>query len=137
MTVGGRTETHLYSPRDCGACVRSRWLYDRTAAVPPKHAEPFHLRTRLQPRRFASNARLNPLAEAQASNSRAAALYLSLYPSHRIVFPSNETRLELAAAWSRNRRRSTREAWERGGLDQVVPSVSGGDNGGSRHSGAT
>ncbi|PVH91655.1 hypothetical protein DM02DRAFT_620394 [Periconia macrospinosa] len=59
---------------------------------------------RLQRRRFASSARLNPLAEAQASISRTAALYLSLYPSHHIVFPFNEPRLELAAAWSRNRR---------------------------------
>lgn len=69
---------------------------------------------------------MNPLAEAQASNSRAAALYLSFYPSHYFVFPSNEPRLELVAAWSRNRRRSTREAWERGRLDQAVSSISGG-----------
>ncbi|KAK7178072.1 hypothetical protein PSPO01_15872 [Paraphaeosphaeria sporulosa] len=46
---------------------------------------------RLQRRRFASSARLNLLAEAHASISRAAALYLILYPSHHIVFPSNET----------------------------------------------
>ncbi|KAF1963888.1 hypothetical protein BU23DRAFT_562405, partial [Bimuria novae-zelandiae CBS 107.79] len=77
--------------------MESHWSFDRTTAVSPKHAEPLH-------RRFASNARLNPHAEAQALISRPAALYLSLYPSHHIVFPFNEPRLALAAAWSRNRR---------------------------------
>ena len=72
--------------------------------------EPFHLRMRLQRRRFASSARLNLLAEAQASISRPATLYLSLYPSHHIVSPFNEPRLELVAAWPRNRRWWTREA---------------------------
>jgi hypothetical protein len=46
---------------------------------------------RLQRQRFASNARLNPLAEAQASISRPAVLHLSLYTSHHIVFPFNES----------------------------------------------
>ncbi|KAF2678333.1 hypothetical protein K458DRAFT_140691 [Lentithecium fluviatile CBS 122367] len=104
MTVGGRTKAHLHDPKDCGAHGKSRWSFDRTTAISPKHEEPFHLRMRLQRRRFASNARLNPLAEAQASISRPAALYLGLYPSRHIVFPFNEPRPELAAAWSRNRR---------------------------------
>jgi hypothetical protein len=134
-TLRGRTEAPLHAPNDCSTRARGRLLIDHTTAVSPKHAGPFRLRLRSQRRRFASNARLNPPAEAQASNSRAAALYLSLYPSYHIVFPSNEPRLELAAAWSWNWRRSTREVWERGGLDQVVPTVSGGD-GGSRRSGA-
>ena len=34
---------HLYDTDDCSAYVRSRWLLDRTTAVSPKHAEPFHV----------------------------------------------------------------------------------------------
>jgi hypothetical protein len=52
--------------------------------------EPFHLRMRLQRRRYANSARLNPLAKAQASISRLTTLHLGLYPSHHIVFPFNE-----------------------------------------------
>jgi hypothetical protein len=94
-TLRGRTEAPLDGPKDFSAHVRSRWSFDRTTAVSPKHAEPFRLRMRLQRRRFASSARLNPFAEAQASIARAAALYLILYPPHHIVFPFNEPRLEL------------------------------------------
>ena len=65
---------------------------------------------RLQRRRFASSAQSNPLAKAQASISRLVALYFILHPSHHIVFPFNEPKLELVAAWSRNRRRWPREA---------------------------
>ncbi|OAF98753.1 uncharacterized protein CC84DRAFT_1210623 [Paraphaeosphaeria sporulosa] len=79
----GRTGAPLYGPRDCSAHVKSRWSFGRTTAVSPKYM-------RLQRRRFASSARLNPRAEVQASISRAAALYLSLYPSYHIVFPFNE-----------------------------------------------
>jgi hypothetical protein len=41
-------------------------------------------------RRFASNARLNPLAEAQASIFRPTALYSILHSSYHSVFPFNE-----------------------------------------------
>ncbi|KAF2274454.1 uncharacterized protein EI97DRAFT_99885 [Westerdykella ornata] len=57
---------------------------------------------------FCHNVRLNPHAEAQASISRPTALYLSLYPSHHIVFPFNELGQKLAAAWSRNRHADSR-----------------------------
>jgi hypothetical protein len=102
MTLRGRTKALLHGPNDCSVRIRGRLLSDRITAVSPKHAGPFRLRMCSQRQRFARNARLNLLAEAQASNSRAATLYLSLYPSYYIVFPSNELRLELAAAWSRN-----------------------------------
>jgi hypothetical protein len=83
--------------------------------------EPFHLRMRLQRRRFASSARSNPLAEA--SISRPAALYLSLYPSHHIGFPFNEpirARLLLGLGIGA------------GGLDEIFRSVSGENNSGFR-----
>ncbi|KAF2470571.1 uncharacterized protein BDR25DRAFT_30951 [Lindgomyces ingoldianus] len=131
MTVGGRTEAHLYGPGDCSTHVRSRWLFGSTTSISPRHVEPFHLRVCLQRRRFASNARLNPLAEAPAAR------YFNLYPSHHIVFPFNEPRLELAAAWSRNRRAGGLEKHE--GVEGSIRSfhsVSGRDNGGYRHLGA-
>jgi hypothetical protein len=53
----------------------------------------------------ASSARLNLLADPQASISTAAAVYYILYPPYHIVFPFYEPRLKLTAAWSRNRRR--------------------------------
>lgn len=55
MTLKGQTEAHLYGPRDGSAHVRSRWLFDRTTAMPPKHVGPFHLRMCLQRWRSASD----------------------------------------------------------------------------------
>ena len=71
----GRTEVLLYDTRDCSAHARSRWLFDRTTAVSPRHAEPLRLHVRLQRQRLASNARWNPLSEAQTSISWTAAPY--------------------------------------------------------------
>ena len=71
----GQTEALLYGPRDCSAHARSRSSFDRTAAVSPRHAEPLHLHVRLKKQRLASNARWNPLSEAQASISWTAAPY--------------------------------------------------------------
>ena len=71
----GQTEALPYDPRDCSAHVRGRSSFDRTTAVSPRHAEPLHLHVRLQRQRLASNARWNPLSEAQASISWTAAPY--------------------------------------------------------------
>ena len=75
MTVRGRTKAPLYGSRHYSTYVMSRWLFDRTTAVSPEHARPFHLHVRLQRQRLASNARWNPLSEAQASISCTAAPY--------------------------------------------------------------
>ncbi|KAF2280032.1 uncharacterized protein EI97DRAFT_108351 [Westerdykella ornata] len=83
----------------------------RATAVSPRHAEPLHLRMRLQRQRFASNARLSPLAEAQASISRDRRTLSHLhFPHHIILSSSKEPRPELAVAWPKNRRWWTREA---------------------------
>ena len=71
----GQTETLPYGPRDCSAHVRGRSSFDRTTTVSPRHAAPLRLHVRLQRQRLASNARWNPLSEAQASISRTAAPY--------------------------------------------------------------
>ncbi|ORX96686.1 hypothetical protein BCR34DRAFT_179234 [Clohesyomyces aquaticus] len=47
-TLPGRTEAHLYGPRDCSVHVCSGWSFDRTTAVSPEHAGPSHLRMCLQ-----------------------------------------------------------------------------------------
>ena len=71
----GQTEALPYGPRDCSAHVRGRSSFDRTTTVSPRHAEPLRLHVRLQRQRLASNARWNPLSEAQASISWTAAPY--------------------------------------------------------------
>ena len=58
MTVRGRTKAPLYGSRHYSTYVMSRWLFDRTTAVSPEHARPFHLHVRLQRERFASNVQL-------------------------------------------------------------------------------
>lgn len=121
-TVRDRTEALLYDPRDRSAHARSRWLLDRTTAVSPKRVKLSHLRMRLQRQHFARSTRSDPLAETQASISGAVTFCLILRPSN-ICLPSREPKLALAAAWSRNRRRWTREAQGRGGLDRIISSV--------------
>ena len=49
-------DPQMSNPKDCSAHVRSRWLFDRTTAVSPKHAEPFRFRMCLQRWRSASDA---------------------------------------------------------------------------------
>jgi hypothetical protein len=98
MTVRGRTEAHLYRPKDCSAHVCSRQLFDRTMAVPPEHAGPFHLRMRLQRRRSASNAQLNPHAEVQAS--RRASSWLVSFLSHCISLQQAEGYLRVSDIFS-------------------------------------
>jgi hypothetical protein len=92
-TLTGRTEAHLYGPRDCSAHVRSRWLFDRTTAVSPKHAGPFHLRMRLQRRRFASDAQPTCRSAGFAFHGRRTRSHL--VPSYLIVFSFDELRLDL------------------------------------------
>ncbi|KAF2470777.1 uncharacterized protein BDR25DRAFT_32412 [Lindgomyces ingoldianus] len=57
ITLRGQTGARLYRPRDYSAHVRSRWSFDHTTAVSPKHGEPFHLRMCLQQRPSASATR--------------------------------------------------------------------------------
>ena len=80
--------THLYDTKDRSARVRSRWLFNRTTAISPKHAS-------LSTSVCACNDSVLLVtpkrpAEAQASIFRAAALYLVLCPSYLMVFPFNE-----------------------------------------------
>jgi hypothetical protein len=131
-TLTGRTEAHLYVPRDCSAHVRSRWLFDRTTAVSPKHAGPFHLRMRLQRRRFASDAQ--PTCRSAGFDSQGRPHFtlsctspISSYPLQRA-----ETRSRLLRGLD-TCTGGLEKGWGRGGLDQVFRlAISGGNNGGFR-----
>jgi hypothetical protein len=94
MTLRSQPGARLYGPRDCSAHVRSRWSYNHTTAISPKHTRPFHLRMRLQRRRFASNA--YPLAEAQALISRAARILSYSVSFLSYYIPFNKLRLNLS-----------------------------------------
>ena len=83
----GQTEAPLYGSRDCSAHVRGRSSFDRTTTVSPRHAEPLRLHVRLQRQRLASNARWNPLSEAQASISCTAAPYPTYTLPVALCFP--------------------------------------------------
>ena len=130
-TLGAQTGARLYGSRDYSAHVRSRWPFDRTTAVSQNHAD-------LSAFVCACNdgiapVTLNPLAEAQASISRAARILSYTVPLLSYRIPFNEPRLDLDCclvqepALVGSRRDGT---WR---LDQVFRSeISGEDNGGFR-----
>ena len=55
ITLRDQAEAPHHAPNDCSAHARSHSLYDRTTAVSPRYAKPFHLCTCLQQRRSSSN----------------------------------------------------------------------------------
>ena len=115
-TLTGRTEAHLYGPRDCSAHVRSRWSFDRTTAVSPKHARPFHLRMRLQRRRLASDAQPTCRSagfdfQGRLHSTVSCTSPISSYPLQRA-----ETRSRLLCGLGTGAGRLEKE-WGRGGLD--------------------
>lgn len=91
----------LDSVEDCSARARGRLLFDRTTGVSPKHTGHFRFRMRSQRQRVASNAPLDPLAKAEVSNSRAAALYLSLYPWGQRDGMALHHKVGIAVLWDR------------------------------------
>ena len=129
-TTRGRNEAPFCDTRDCSAHAKSRWLFDRTIAVSTKHAEPLHPHVRLQRQRLASNARWNPLSEAQASISRTAAPYSIYILPVALYFPpksQGKSSLLLGLGIGAG---GPREARERGGLDRVVLLARIGNNNG-------
>jgi hypothetical protein len=82
MTLRGQTEAYLYDPRHCSAHVKSRWPFDRTTAVSPKHAEPFHLRMRLQQQRSARDTQPTCQSAGFDFYGRRTPYYIFLPPYH-------------------------------------------------------
>ncbi|EOA90846.1 uncharacterized protein SETTUDRAFT_166708 [Exserohilum turcica Et28A] len=92
---------------------------------------PLHLRMRLQRRRFGSNARLNPLAEVQASiPGPPRSILACILPVASYSLPTNRDWSSLLLGLGTGAD-GLMEQWGGGGPDQVFRSVSEEDN--SRH----
>lgn len=129
VTLRAQTGAPLYGHRDCSTHVRSRWSFDRTTAVLPKHAGPFYLRVRLERRRCAG--------DAQPTCQSATRILPHPVPllSHRIPFnESTRARLLLSLGIGAGGLEKHEDAV---GLDQVFRSVSGENNSGFRSSRAS
>jgi hypothetical protein len=131
-----QTEAHLYGPSDCSAYVRSRWLFDRTTAVPPKHVEPFRLRICLKRWRSASDTQPPCRVEGFDFYGRRTLSYLISFLSPRIPFqqPETSSRPQLGLGIGAG---GLEKHEDMVGLDQAFRSVNGENNGGFRRLGAT